>query len=275
MTFLKQYFSYILGGLVVVAVAASSALYALQTKPHASTALPVPEAMQPIVYFEIGQYYFNQDDDPDGPYDLALARQYFTAAAERNPRVSPLLWYQFGRLEFIEGNLDEAIAKFERQLEYFGEAEPNVLYMKGLAYGYKARRTNDPADWRQAELAFNNFLPYAPASPWTRVDLSWVYFAQGKYEDMKPVLEAGLEIRPDNPWLLNMYGLALLNTDESEAALKVFLKAHGAALRLTEADWGKAYPGNHPDLWGSGLAEFQSIIAKNIELASTASVSSQ
>jgi len=139
--------------------------------------------------------------------------------------------------------------------------------MKGLTYGYKARQTGDPNDWRQAELGFINFLPYAPGSPWTRTDLAWVYFSQGKYEEMKPVLEAGLEVLPNSPWLLNMYGLALLNTGDRDGALENFQKAQNQAAELTEEDWGRSYPGNHPELWGDGLAEFRHIIQKNINIA--------
>lgn len=269
MTYLKNHLPLIIGAIIFVGVIVTYSIHTSRPKPEIITHLPIPEEMKAQVYFDIGQYYFNQDDDPDGPYDLVLARQYFSEVAQLDPKINEQFWYQFGRLEFIEGHLDEALAKFERQIEYFGEKQPNVLYMKGLTYGYKARQTNDPKDWKEAELAFINFLPHAPASPWTRTDLAWVYFSQGKYEEMKPILEEGLTFRPNNPWLLNMYGLALMNTDDPEGALKAFINARAAADVLTEADWGKAYPGNHPDLWGDGLSEFRSIIAKNIETVSS------
>jgi len=248
-------------GLVGLAITGALALHQVETS------LPVPEALKAEVYFDIGQYYFNHDGTSADAYNLVLAREYYDQAVALDPKVDEALWYQFGRLEFIEGNLDAALEKFEKQLDYFGEELPNVQYMKGLTYGYKARRTNDPADWRQAELAFINFLPYAPTSPWTRVDLAWVYFSQGKYEEMKPVLEEGMSYRSNNAWLLNMYGLALLNTGDAQGALENFVKAQNAAFDLTEADWGESYPGNHPDLWGAGLAEFRMVIAKNIKLA--------
>lgn len=271
MTYVKNHLPLCIAAVVFIGVLVVYSIHTSRPKPEVVTHLPVPEAMKAPVYFEIGQYYFNQDDNPDGPYDLVLARQYFTEAARLDPTLNEQLWYQFGRLEFIEGKFDEALAKFETQIEHFGEKQPNVLYMKGLTYGYKARQTNDAQDWRQAELAFINFLPHASTSPWTRTDLAWVYFSQGKYEEMKPVLEGGLASHPHNPWLLNMYGLAQLNTGEAEEAQTTFLKAHTAASQLKEEDWGAAYPGNHPDLWGDGLQEFKSIIAKNMELARSSS----
>lgn len=274
---MKYYFPIVASGLVLVMVLAAFTIqFARSTaEPDTVSVLPVPEAMRAQVYFDIGQYYFDGQDHLDAPYDLTRAREYYTRAAELDPRVDERLWYQFGRLEFIEGNLDASLQKFARQMELFGEDLPNVLYMKGLAYGYKARRTNDPEDWKQAELAFKNFLPYAPGSPWTRVDLAWVYFSQGKYDEMKPVLEEGLTLRSGQPWLLNMYGLALMNTGDPAAAVDVFARAQASAAELTVSDWAEAYPGNHPELWGDGLSEFRSVISTNLQLARTQQITDQ
>ncbi len=232
---------------------------------------PIPEPLQAKVYYQVGQYYFNHDDDPALPYDRELARKYYLKAAELDPKADPALWYQLARLSFLDGNLQEALQLFDKQVEYFGESIPSVLYMQGLTYGYAARASNNPEDWRQAELAFINYLPYAPHAPWTRVDLAWVYFSQGKFSEMIPVLEEGLKTHADNAWLLNMYGLALMNTGKNEEAVQKFMAAQAAAARLSGAEWGENYPGNHPGDWGAGLSEFRSIIDKNIELAKSSS----
>jgi outer membrane protein assembly factor BamD (BamD/ComL family) len=218
--------------------------------------------------FELGEYYFNHDEDPGGPYDLSLARSYFEKAIAEDPHAYPLAWYQLGRVEFLEGNFDKAIFNFDKQIEYFSDSIPNVYYMIGLTYGYKARQSGEVADWAKAAEAFETFISYAPQSPWPRVDLAWIYFAQGKYESMLPVLEEGIKYRPENPWIRNMYGLALLNTGDKAKALEEFKQAQALATELTADAWGKAYPGNNPEAWGKGLSEFRMIIEKNIELAS-------
>jgi hypothetical protein len=84
---------------------------------------------------------------------------------------------------------------------------------------------------------------------------------------MIPVLEEGISYRPDNAWLRNMYGLALLNTDRKEEALVQFTRTRELAALLTEEEWGRSYPGNDPAVWGNGLSEFREIIEKNIVLA--------
>jgi len=170
-------------------------------------------------------------------------------------------------IDFLEGKSVAAIHKFNKQIEYFGDESPNVYYMLGLTYGYKARQSEAKRDWQHAEENFKKFLEFHPESPWTRTDLSWVYFSQGKYEEMVPVLEEGLEYEPEHPWLLNMYGLALLNTGERELANQYFLQAAIEADKLKIEDWGKAYPGNDPRVWEQGLSEFKEAIWRNIEIS--------
>jgi tetratricopeptide (TPR) repeat protein len=234
----------------------------LNPEPHSIQTEPSSE----LNYFQKGQYYFNHDDDPAPPYDLKKAREYFDLAALENPKDNALLWYQLGRIDFLEGKFNSALYKFEKQLEYFGDQVPNVYYMIGLTYGYKARSLGEESDWEKAAEGFKKYLEFDPESPWARTDLSWVYFAQGKYELMIPVLEEGLTYTPYNPWLLNMYGLALLNTDKNEAAKKQFILAKEHASLLTPEIWGRSYPGNNPKDWAQGLTEFQEAINKNIEL---------
>lgn len=227
------------------------------------------EATATMTAFERGQYYFNADDDPSGPYDLMRARQAYVEAVTASSTGNVLAWYQLGRIDFIEGKFDLALAKFGKQQEYFGDTVPNVYYMIGLTYGFKARRTNDPSDWQKGIEAFERYITFEPVVPWPRVDLSWIYFSQGRFEEMIPILEEGLNYSPENPWLLNMYGLALLNTGKNEEALSAFKLADTYVSDMTEEMWGKSYPGNNPSDWGAGLASFKDVIKKNIELAET------
>jgi len=241
-------------------------VFAMPKSPKEAAFAPVD--LSSMNDFELGEYYFNHDEDPGGPYDLSLARSYFEKAIAEDPHAYPLAWYQLGRVEFLEGNFDKALFNFDKQIEYFSDSIPNVYYMIGLTYGYKARQSGEEADWTKAAEAFETFISYAPQSPWPRVDLAWIYFAQGKYESMLPVLEEGIKYRPENPWIRNMYGLALLNTGDKALALEEFKQAQAFAAELSADAWGKAYPGNNPEAWGKGLSEFRMIIEKNIELAS-------
>ena len=216
--------------------------------------------------FQQGEYYFNHDDDPAGPYDIELARAYYEAAIKKDPQAIAAIWYQLGRIDFIEGKFDAALYKFGRVEEYFPDSNINPNYMVGLVYGYRARQTQSSADWKAAEAAFIEYIEYEPYAPWPRVDLAWIYFAEGKFEEMKPVLAQGLVYDPNNAWLHNMYGLAMLNTGETEVAREHFGFAKTLAGSLTAEDWGQSYPGNNPTDWAQGLREFQAAIDKNIAL---------
>lgn len=250
-----------------IAIGLSIVLYGIGQSGVFAT--DVPETCGEVCYltdFEKGEYYFNHDDDPAGPYDIKLARQYYEAALAASSTANAAVWYQLGRIDFLEGKFHSALHKFEQQWELFPDSGVNPDYMIGLTYGYLARKTGETEHWDAAAAGFERFITFKPGAPWPRVDLAWVYFAQGKYVDMIPVLEEGLEYAPGNAWLLNMYGLALMNTGESERAHDMFVAAQEAADLLTATDWGKSYPGNNPAYWEQGLNEFKAAIAKNVAL---------
>jgi tetratricopeptide (TPR) repeat protein len=217
--------------------------------------------------FVVGQYFFNHDDSPGGEYDVQKAQFFYERALLRDAQSNNQLWYQSGRIDFINGDFNSALEKFTKQREYFGDEIPNVYYMTGLTYAYRARVTGSLDDWSSAEVDFQKAVSFFPDTPWPYVDLAWVYFSQGKFEQMLPVLEKGLSYESNNPWLLNMYGLALLNTGSKELAHEYFLFAREMAQKVSVEEWGRSYPGNDPVLWGKGLEEFKSLIDKNIDIS--------
>ena len=152
---------------------------------------------------------------------------------------------------------------FKKQIELFPDSPANVYYMLGLTYGYSARGGKSQ-DWINAEKYFREDIVRAPSAVWPRIDLGWVLFAQGKFEEMKPLVVEGLKLEPNNPWLHNMYGLALLNTGEKAKANEEFLLAQKETKALTPEEWGSSYPGNDPLSWEVGLREMQKSIDHNV-----------
>jgi len=220
--------------------------------------------------FLLGEFYFNQDEDPEGPYDLARARFYYMRALEEDvSHENQMLWYQLGRIDFLEGNFEDAIARFHRQYELFGDQIPAVHYMLGLAYGFLAKDTNSQEDFELAENNFKEYIALTPGEPWPYVDLAWVYFMQGKYDDMEKLLSGVVSEYEENAWINNMYGLALHNSGNSEAARAYFEKSLAVLETLTPEDWGRVYPGNNPESWSHGLAEMKRAVEENIQLTNT------
>jgi len=238
------------------------------TSPWGRERLEKREPPETDNLFVLGQYYFNHGPHADGTYDIKLARHYYELALADNPEGDNWAWYQLGRIDFLEGKFDAAIYKFNKQIEFFEDQQPSVYYMLGLTYGYRARREGKEDDWTSAVEYFLRYLEHDNDSPWARVDLAWIYFSQGFFEEMKPVLEEGLSINGDNPWLLNMYGLALLNTGNKEGAESSFSAALEGAKKLTAEEWGMSYPGNDPSAWSDGLEEFRAAIQANLNITS-------
>lgn len=212
---------------------------------------------------EMGDAYFGGARG----YDLTCARKAYERAVSIDVRGYPTAWYQMGRIDFLHEEYNGALIKLAKQQELFGDDVPNVHYMFGLTYGYSASREGNAYKWNRAEEGFTRFLDFFPENPWGRTDLAWILFSQGKFHEMKPVLEKGLETHPRHPWLLNMYGLALLNTGERERAHEYFIQSFAEAELLTPESWGASYPGNDPKIWETGLREMQRSIAHNIEIS--------
>lgn len=212
-----------------------------------------------------GEYYFNSDNAPDGVYDLERAAYYYGKAVTETPEKYPLAWYQLSRVMFVQGRFYESLRYLDKQEQYFGDAVPNIYYMRGLVYGFLAKDSGTEMYWDRAAENFKKFLAHQPESVFGYIDLSWIYFAQGKYDEM---LETVGPFRDsDNPWIQNMYGLALLNTGKSAEACVVFTKADTDAVALTLHEWGRVYPGNDPVLWEPGLDSFRAAVKENKEKA--------
>jgi tetratricopeptide (TPR) repeat protein len=98
-------------------------------------------------------------------------------------------------------------------------------------------------------------------------DLAWFYFRKGDIKKMRSTIEKIVDKNWVNPWVQNAYGIALLNDGEKRLAHEAFTRALTSANRMTEHDWGIAYPGNNPEIYGEGLAAMRDALQKNIELA--------
>ena len=212
--------------------------------------------------FEKAEHYFSSEY-----YDLEKARHYYTASIRANPTANSLQWYQLARIDFIQGDFESALHNLDKQYEYFGEEVPNINYTYGLVYGFRADLLNREQDFRLAEKHFLKFLEYMPDSQWARVDLSLIYFSLRDFPSMIAILQPVYDEQQDNPWVLNMYGLALLNTGQTAEAVEHLTRANELVGGVTAQEWGDVYPGNSPADWEVGVAEFRSAVGLNLELA--------
>ncbi|OGI30349.1 MAG: hypothetical protein A3G09_02655 [Candidatus Moranbacteria bacterium RIFCSPLOWO2_12_FULL_48_12] len=206
----------------------------------------------PKLQFAIGDYYFGQ-----GAYDVTQAKRYFQATIALNERY-PRAHYQLSRISFIQGNLNRALKEIDRELELYPDFKRSY-YIRGLTYGYRKELEKAAAD-------FEEFLRWKPESWASHNDLAWIYFQMGEYEKALRTAEEGLQYYSLNAWLLNSQGVALLNLERKDEARLAFEKALPLAMAMSPLEWGRAYPGNNPEIYPEGLASMQESIKKNLEL---------
>jgi tetratricopeptide (TPR) repeat protein len=206
--------------------------------------------------FERGNYYFGGK-----AYDLDAALWSFEKAlvfenSDKNP-----IYYQVGRIAFIKGDLDKAILYFNTQLE----EDPTFMqayYMRGLTYGYLGQ-------FSAAVRDFERFLEERPTSWAGHNDIAWVFFRQADFINAEKYARQGLGYSPDNPWLANALGVALLNRGEYEEAEKFLQKSQDGFLSMNPERWGGAYPGNDPRVYEEGYRATLASVEANLLLVRT------
>lgn len=217
-----------------------------------ATAIAPTDAM---LRFNIGNYYFG-----GGAYDIGKAEKYLLQASGIDQSL-PGLHYQLARIYFINGNFYKALEEINKEIELYPDFKRSH-YVRGLIHGYTYM-------FPEAESDFKEFLKWKPNSWAGNNDLAWIFFQQGKYAETRDVALAGLAIAPDNVWLLNSLGLALLNTNDKNGAREAFEKALVVIESMSEKDWGVAYPGNDPKIYGKGFSKMKESIEQNLSLLDT------
>ncbi len=204
------------------------------------------------VYFSIGSYYFG-----GGGYDLKKAEKYFrkvVSIEEDYPRVH----YQLARINFLNARFAEAKSEINKEISLYPDFHKSY-YMEGLIAGYAG-------DFDTAINGFKEFQKYDSFNWAAYNDLSWIYFQKGDFELAKDVAIDGLEHAPNNPWLYNSLGIALLNLKEMSEAKIAFEKALQNIDKTTPEQWGKSYPGNDPKIYKDGYLATKESIVYNLEL---------
>lgn len=203
--------------------------------------------------FAIGNYYFGGSKE----YDVLRAEYFYRQTLLKDPSY-PRARFQLARTLFIKGDLYLAEREINTELKLYPDFWRSY-YARALIRGYDGNLLGAAQD-------FKEFLKWKPDSWAGHNDLAWVYFRLGDYQKVKDVALDGLDYAPDNPWLLNSLGVALINLDDKKGAVIALEKAQVGALGMTEEEWGASYPGNDPQIYGKGLDAMRSSIKENLAL---------
>jgi tetratricopeptide (TPR) repeat protein len=221
-----------------------------------STVLGEIYSKDAIILYKLGSRHMGGD----GAYNLKLAEQFLSEAIVLDERL-PYVHYQRARIYFVNSQYAKARAEVNKEIEYNPDYARSY-YLRGLINGYDGKL-------EQASEDFTEFITRKPYEWAGYVDHAWVLFQLGDYEGVRNRMETILETSR-NAWLLNAYGVALLNLGENEKALEAFNEAKNLASRMTPEQWGVAYIGNDPRIYTAGLEEMRKNINENIERVNNA-----
>ena len=182
---------------------------------------------------------------------------FFLIQAEKIDTTLPYVHHELARIAFLNSDFDTAMKEINLQITQHGTSTPNSFYVRGLIEGYMGNYTDATRDYEV-------FFEYNPHNWATINDYAWVLLKAGRSQDAVKLTTIGLEMFPDNAWLLNSNAIALYEIGNVTQARIQAEKAKNAVALLTERDWLISYPGNDPGTALQGLATFNSATINNL-----------
>jgi tetratricopeptide (TPR) repeat protein len=211
-----------------------------------------PSAERALAY---GDLHFNAMRSYE--YDVARAEAFFRKAYELDPTLT-YIHHQLARIEFLRGNFPAAVELIDKQIEFHGTSTINSFYMRGLILGYKG-------DYLEAAKSYQAYLEADPRNWAAITDYSWVLLKANKPQESLDALLVGIDIFPDNPWILNGIAISLYELGRYEEALPYAEKAAREVKNVTTRMWLTAYPGNDPRVAEQGINTLTESINTNLE----------
>lgn len=117
--------------------------------------------------------------------------------------------------------------------------------------------------------AIDAFTKYIKARPETwagRNDKAWLQFRIGDIDGAITTLEPVVNNFKYTPWVQNTYCALLIAKKRYKDAKEPCNDAKIAVDKMTDKDWGHAYPGNDPRIYNDGLEAMKLSINQNLEL---------
>ncbi|MBL4644661.1 MAG: tetratricopeptide repeat protein [Candidatus Pacebacteria bacterium] len=144
--------------------------------------------------------------------------------------------FSLARIYYIGNQTEKSLAAIAQYKELYPE-EKRIYYISGLANAYGG-------NLRVAELEFLEFID-SGLSRWPGyLDLAWVYFQQGEFDQSQEKLDIALENFGSNMWLNTSRGAVALAQGEGEEALRYLYRAREQAKTVTAQEWRENYSFN-------------------------------
>lgn len=177
-------------------------------------------------------------------------------------------YFLLGRIYFVENELEKSIENYNKSIA-LNPAHKESYYGLGLSFGFLS-----PVFYKDAQ---NNFEKYIELEEeefeqtgkrgygvWAGYnDLAWIHFLQGDFAKAEHVSKKALTFSPDNPWLLNMLAISLIEQGKCPEAYPLIQKAKNLAEKMSAEEFGEAYTGDNKNWWPKGLAQMKQTIREN------------
>lgn len=177
--------------------------------------------------------------------------------------------FLLGRIYFVENKLDKSIENYTKSIG-LKPAFKESYYGRGLSYGFFGNIFLDEAEndfKKYTHIAEEEFLKTGRYGygVWAGYnDLAWIHFLQGDFEKAEAVAKQGLKISSENPWLLNMLSVSLIEQGKCVEAYPIIQKAKNLADKMLTEEFGEAYTGDNKNWWSKGLEQMKKTINENL-----------
>lgn len=193
-------------------------------------------------------------------YNVQAAQFFFIEAT--NPmvgKVPEFTHYQLSRTYFIQSDFETALLEAHKELDLYPNNK-RTYYILGLTYGYLHQE-------KEAIDAFSVFIENYPDSWAARNDKAWLQFRVGDIDGALTTIQPVVEKYKETPWVANTYGVLLLNKGKYKEAKESFQLGLATVTKMSPSDWGRAYPGNNPNIYLEGYTQTKQTLEKNLALA--------
>ncbi len=210
----------------------------------------------PKLYYNLGNIFFG---GVPTLYNLTFAQSFFYQAA--HPlfgKPYPYASHQLSRTYFIKGDLGTSLSIAYKELVDYPEHRA-TYYIIGLTLGYMNKE-------KEAIDAFSKYIDYNPKTWAARNDKAWLQFRIGDIDGAIATLEPVVDKQLYNVWVQNTYCALMLQKKEYLKAKNACLQAQSVLSTMTEEAWGKAYPGNDPRIYKTGLQAMKLSVESNLKL---------
>jgi len=160
----------------------------------------------PLSHFALGNIYLRRGED-------FLAKHEYETALGQNPTMRGVN-LNLGALYFREGKIDSAVAHFRREVNIGGE---KCRALSNL--GVIARMRGDSAS---ALLFGEQAYKLCPSDPAVVFNYAFSLYLYGRYHLADSILADFAELYPDDPRVLNLWGVVNLALGDTAAAEELF-----------------------------------------------------